>query len=278
MNLPLVCFERLSCAYPTASDRFHTFVLEGVPEMQARLHQLGAGYIFQLPRRKTTSDAGDARGHRGRRRRGDRRLPARHSAPRRAVARRRFQLHRAHEQDPAAQLRRLFHPPQDPPHAARVPASRSGGETAPSVPRDVRRSAYRGHRRKHRGTGGVLRDRSQHPPFHHLPRRAQGGRSRRSGASWTTGCAATRATRTSPRPTPPAISAPICITATSRRSKWRWPSRSMPRKHKLIADEFLEELIVRRELAFNFCALRGAPRYARRAARLGAEDDRRPPQ
>src|ERR1035441_2179032 len=57
MNLPLVCFERLSCAYPTASDRFHTFVLEGVPEMQARLHKLGAGYIFQLPRRKTTSDA-----------------------------------------------------------------------------------------------------------------------------------------------------------------------------------------------------------------------------
>jgi len=57
MNLPLVCFERLSCAYPTASDRFHTFVLEGVPEMQAGCRKLGAGYIFQLPRRKTTSDA-----------------------------------------------------------------------------------------------------------------------------------------------------------------------------------------------------------------------------
>jgi deoxyribodipyrimidine photo-lyase len=56
MNLPLVCFERLSCAYPTASDRFHTFVLEGVPQMQAAVHKLGAGYIFQLPRRKTTSD------------------------------------------------------------------------------------------------------------------------------------------------------------------------------------------------------------------------------
>ena len=56
MNLPLVCFERLSCAWPTASDRFHTFVLEGVPEMQAHVRQLGAGYIFQLPRRKTKSD------------------------------------------------------------------------------------------------------------------------------------------------------------------------------------------------------------------------------
>ena len=56
LNLPLVCLERLSCAYPTASDRFHTFVLEGVAEMQAHLRKLGAGYIFQLPRRKTTSD------------------------------------------------------------------------------------------------------------------------------------------------------------------------------------------------------------------------------
>jgi deoxyribodipyrimidine photo-lyase len=57
MNLPLVCYERLSCAYPTACDRFHTFVLEGVQEMQADVHELGAGYVFQLPRRKTTWDA-----------------------------------------------------------------------------------------------------------------------------------------------------------------------------------------------------------------------------
>ena len=57
MDLPLVCLERLSCAYPTACDRFHTFVLQGVPELQASLRKLGAGYIFQLPRRKTTSDA-----------------------------------------------------------------------------------------------------------------------------------------------------------------------------------------------------------------------------
>ena len=79
MNLPLVCFERLSCAYPTASDRFHTFVLEGVPQMQAAVRKLGAGYIFQLPRRKTTSDAALRAVIAGRRRRGDRRLPARHA-------------------------------------------------------------------------------------------------------------------------------------------------------------------------------------------------------
>ena len=53
--------------------------------------------------------------------------------------------------------------------------------------------------------------------------------------------------------------------------------REHARKHKLIADEFLEELIVRRELAFNFCRYARALHYARRAARLGAADDRRAP-
>ena len=57
MDLPLVVYERLSCAYPTACDRFHTFVLEGVPHFQAQLRKLGIPYIFQLPRRKTTRDA-----------------------------------------------------------------------------------------------------------------------------------------------------------------------------------------------------------------------------
>ena len=57
MDLPLVVFERLSCAYPTACDRFHTFVLEGVPHFQEQLRKLGIGYVFQLPRRKTARDA-----------------------------------------------------------------------------------------------------------------------------------------------------------------------------------------------------------------------------
>ena len=56
MDLPLVVLERLSCAYPTACDRFHTFVLEGVPHFQAQLRKLGIPYIFQLPRRKTACD------------------------------------------------------------------------------------------------------------------------------------------------------------------------------------------------------------------------------
>ena len=42
----------LTCDYPYASDRLHTFVLEGVPETAAALRKLGIGYMFQLPRRQ----------------------------------------------------------------------------------------------------------------------------------------------------------------------------------------------------------------------------------
>ena len=56
MGLPLVAYERLSCAYPSACDRFHTFVLEGVPHFERQLRKLGIPYIFQLPRRKMARD------------------------------------------------------------------------------------------------------------------------------------------------------------------------------------------------------------------------------
>ena len=52
LRLPLLVFESLSCDYPYASDRLHTFVLEGVPERAAELRQWGAGHIFELLRRK----------------------------------------------------------------------------------------------------------------------------------------------------------------------------------------------------------------------------------
>jgi deoxyribodipyrimidine photo-lyase len=52
MNLPLVFFERVTCNYDCASDRFHTFLLEGVPHLARQLRQLGIGHVLQLPRRK----------------------------------------------------------------------------------------------------------------------------------------------------------------------------------------------------------------------------------
>ncbi len=56
-NLPLLCCETLSFDDPYASDRLHSFVLEGVPENARRLRELGAGYVFSLRRR--WSDPGD---------------------------------------------------------------------------------------------------------------------------------------------------------------------------------------------------------------------------
>jgi deoxyribodipyrimidine photo-lyase len=52
MEVPLLVYESLSCDYPYASDRLHTFLLEGVPGTAANLHKLGAGYVFELQRRK----------------------------------------------------------------------------------------------------------------------------------------------------------------------------------------------------------------------------------
>ena len=51
-RLPLVVYEGLSFNYPWASDRFHTFVLEGVEEKQAEFAERGIRYVFFLQRNK----------------------------------------------------------------------------------------------------------------------------------------------------------------------------------------------------------------------------------
>jgi deoxyribodipyrimidine photo-lyase len=58
LDLPVVCYEGLSCSYPYASDRFHRFILEGVAETEKRLAARGIGYTFYLRRRR--SDPNDA--------------------------------------------------------------------------------------------------------------------------------------------------------------------------------------------------------------------------
>ena len=50
LEKPLVVLETLSCGGPHANARRHTFVLEGVPETAAAMAELGAGYVFHLPR------------------------------------------------------------------------------------------------------------------------------------------------------------------------------------------------------------------------------------
>ena len=51
-NLPVLFYEGLTCTYEYANDRLHTFVLEAVPETARRLKKAGIGYVFYL--RKTS--------------------------------------------------------------------------------------------------------------------------------------------------------------------------------------------------------------------------------
>jgi deoxyribodipyrimidine photo-lyase len=53
LDLPVLCYEAVTCSYPHASDRLHTFLLEGVPGMARRLSELGIGYMFHLHRKRS---------------------------------------------------------------------------------------------------------------------------------------------------------------------------------------------------------------------------------
>ena len=56
LDLPVLFYEGLTCSYPHSSDRFHTFLLEGVPGTARRLRALGIGYVFHLRRRRLDSN------------------------------------------------------------------------------------------------------------------------------------------------------------------------------------------------------------------------------
>ncbi|MBC8164638.1 MAG: deoxyribodipyrimidine photo-lyase [Bryobacteraceae bacterium] len=57
LGLPVLVYEGLTCSYPFANDRLQTFVLEGVPDTVGALGKLGIGYCFYLRRKR--SDAND---------------------------------------------------------------------------------------------------------------------------------------------------------------------------------------------------------------------------
>ena len=52
LGLPLLFYEGLTCTYPNANDRLHTFLLEAVPETERRATRAGIGYVFYLRRRR----------------------------------------------------------------------------------------------------------------------------------------------------------------------------------------------------------------------------------
>ena len=54
LNLPLVVYEGLKYYYPWASNRIHTFILEGVEEKRASFENLGIRYLFYLQKDKNS--------------------------------------------------------------------------------------------------------------------------------------------------------------------------------------------------------------------------------
>src|SRR3954452_18922547 len=57
LGLPVLYYEGLTCTYPHANDRLHTFILEGVHDTAEQLAKLGCRYVFYPRRRK--ADAND---------------------------------------------------------------------------------------------------------------------------------------------------------------------------------------------------------------------------
>lgn len=55
-GMPLLFYEGLTCSYPFANDRLHTFLLEGVADTERELRKLGAGYVFYLRRKLSDPD------------------------------------------------------------------------------------------------------------------------------------------------------------------------------------------------------------------------------
>ena len=62
MNLPVLFYEGLTCSYPYANDRFHTFLLEGVPgtarRLQSARHRLRVSPAAPPERIPTTLSTG----------------------------------------------------------------------------------------------------------------------------------------------------------------------------------------------------------------------------
>ena len=54
LKLPLVVYEGLKYYYPWASDRLHTFILEGVEEKRLEFERLGIRYLFYLQKDKNS--------------------------------------------------------------------------------------------------------------------------------------------------------------------------------------------------------------------------------
>jgi len=290
-GLPLLFYEGLTCSYPFASDRLHTFILQGVPDTEQRLRELGIGYVFHL--RRELSDPNDAlyrvaqdaaaivsddyptfiaRSHNAR-------VPAKVDIPYHAVdsscivPMRRFEKREYAAYTIRPKIRKLLPRYLTPPPAVNV--RRKFQAKLPALNTRVTRSnipelvasceidhSVRPSPEFHGGSGEAKRRLNT---FLQDSLHRYGSLHNEPSAKATSGL--------SPYLHFGHISSLEVALAAERHA----------REHKLIADDFLEELIVRRELAFNFAcftedqqSLRSLPDWARKTLAKHASDQRAP--
>ncbi len=291
LALPVLYYEGVTCAYPHANDRLHTFLLEGVPETARRLKRLGIGYCFHLRRR--FSDPEDVFFRLAERSACvvaddyptffpallnatvPAKLKVRYEAvdsscivPMNLMDKREYAaytirpkirrvLERYLAPCPEPRVRRRWDGPPPEFHfefrAEEIPAIVASCEIDHSVPPSL---CFRGSRSEAEARLRAFLENGLH----------RYAKERNQPAAHAT-------SRMSPYLHFGRISAlEIALAA-----------REHAREHRLIADEFLEELIVRRELAFNFArhtlnpeSLANLPEWARATLRAHAKDPRAP--
>jgi deoxyribodipyrimidine photo-lyase len=291
LNLPVLYYEGLTCTYPYASDRLHTFILEGVPDTARRLAERGIGYCFYARRRK--ADANDilyklaseaacvitddyptfiAASHNAA-------VPARLGVsmeavdsscivPMNVLGKREYAAYTIRPKikrllpqylapPPALAVRRRWSGPLPQYHQAfgekDIPALVASCEIDHSVRPSI---SYTG--------GRLAAERSlEHFLEKNLRRYAK--------------------ERNEPAAHATSDLSPYLHFGQLGSQEIAWAARTHAEEHKLIADEFLEELIVRRELAFNYARhcedparLTNLPDWARQTLAKHADDPREP--
>ena len=282
LDLPLLFLESLTCDYPYASDRLHTFALQGMPETAARLRKLGAGCVFHIPRRRHDGESA---------------LPALSrdaaavvtddcplSAP--SVAPACFAVDSSCVVPPgcipgrcyaAYSIRPKIHKllPQFLQPVPAVRLRRPFDQPLPALHTEVDAA------RIAQLVAACEIDHSVGPPAGLHGGRAQAKRCLKTFLEHRL----RRYAREKNEPSARATSAlsPYLHWGHISSLEVALAVRKHADEHKLIADEFLEELIVRRELAFNFvrhaadaASLRELPEWARRTLDLHRNDRRNP--
>ncbi len=259
-GLPLLYYEGLTCSYPYASDRLHTFILEGVPDTVARLRKLGIGYIFYLRRRR--SDPDDALYRLARdaaavvtddyptfiARRHNRSVPARLAVPCFAVdsscivpmnafAKREYAAYTIRPK-----IHKLL--PESLRQAPAIRVRRKWAEPAPEIHTEVRREDI---------SALVASCEIDHSvPPSRMYRGGSTEAAKRLARFLDDGVRRYAKEKNEPSAHATSGLSPYLHFGHISALEVALAVQQYAREHKLIVDEFLEELIVRRELAFNF--------------------------